>query len=63
MSQEYESGELSGRLQERIMIQKYLKERLDSLSACTKNDSCKDIAYVVDGIMKDIQDGEHYEDD
>jgi hypothetical protein len=41
---------------------KYLKSRVEDLNACGKSDSCSDIAYVVQGIMEDIQDKEHLND-
>ena len=47
---------LPARESEKQAILDYLNERLEDLLCCKKNDSCGDIAYVVKGIIEDIQD-------
>lgn len=46
---------------ERLQIIDYLHSRIEDFEACTKDDSCKDIIYVLEGIVKDIEYGEHLE--
>lgn len=36
----------------------YLEERIADFKNCSKKDSCPDVAYVLEGIVKDIKDGE-----
>jgi hypothetical protein len=48
-----------GRRRESADIIKYLESRIEDLDICLKNDSCKDIAYVLRGIVEDIKYGEH----
>lgn len=36
-------------------IVKYLKSRIEDLRTCHKDDSCSDIAYVLEGCVEDIE--------
>lgn len=38
-----------------IEIVKYLKSRIEDLRMCHKDDSCSDIAYVLEESLKDIE--------
>jgi hypothetical protein len=42
-------------------IVKYIKHRIEDLRTCHKNDSCSDIAYVLEGCIEDIESAESLE--
>lgn len=42
-------------------IVKYLQSRINDLKLCHKNDSCSDIAYVLEGCIEDIKSSESLE--
>ena len=42
-------------------IVKYLQSRINDLKMCHKDDSCSDIAYVLEGCIEDIKSQESLE--
>jgi hypothetical protein len=48
----------SGREHERNRIIKHLTQRIEDFKLCSKNDSCKDHIYVLEGLIQDIKNDE-----
>lgn len=48
-----------GIMLERTHIIQYLKERMSEMLACHKQDECETIAYVIEGIIDDIEGEAH----
>lgn len=57
----FNSGLEMGIAHEREKVVKYLQERVEDFKACTNDDSCPEHIYVLEGIIEDIEDSEHYE--
>lgn len=45
---------------ERLQIIDYLRRRIEDFTYCSKDDCCEDHAYVLSGIIEDIENEEHY---
>lgn len=50
-----------GIAEERDKVIKYLKQRVEDFQACAKDDCCSEHIYVIEGIISDIEDSEHYD--